>query len=89
MSAAVCRLWDAIKRQLMHKMRLISAIHRLLLGEGKVRTGYPQTFPCIDLLNPLSCAFGLKNTHMLGFRTDLKFDRVKFYPENRGVQVTF
>jgi hypothetical protein len=40
-------------------------------------------------LNPLSCASGLKNTHILGFRTDLKFDQVKFYPENRVVQVKF
>ena len=75
--------------QKKRKSKLIVAIHRLLRRIGNLRTGYPQTFPCIDLLNPLSCAFGLENTHMLGFRTDLKFDRVKFYPENRGVQVTF
>jgi hypothetical protein len=75
--------------QKKRKSKLIVAIHRLLRRIGKQRTGYPQTFPCIDLLNPLSCASGLKNTHILGFRTDLKFDQVKFYPENRVVQFKF
>ena len=75
--------------QMKRKSKLIVAIHRLIRRIDKLRTGYPQTFPCIDLLNPLSCASGLKIAHMLGFHTDLKFDRVKFYPENRGVKVTF
>ena len=44
-----------------------SAIHRRALPRANLRTGYPQTFPCIDILIPLSCVARSGKPYMLGF----------------------
>ncbi|RPG32687.1 MAG: hypothetical protein CBE03_001995 [Gammaproteobacteria bacterium TMED243] len=51
----------------------------------KLHTGYPQTFPCIDILIPLSCVFWPTKPHILGFGTLKNFDQVKVFPLREGV----